>query len=547
MDQHGVLFPGKRLGFALAVLLSFLTGEPTNAIAQTKTASAVTFDVLRFSVSGATLLDTVDIDDVLMPFVGPERRIDDIHRAIQALTLRYRERGFSAVHVALPEQESRNGVIELRVTEGRISSISIAGNDAWFSDENILASLPVLKKGASPRAQDLDAAIRLANESNAKQISINLLPGVVPGSLSAKVDVAEEAPGKYFVTLDSTGTSQTGNTRVGVGYSNANLFDQDHAFALQYTTSAEHPQAVSSFSGSYHLPFYAQGLSADLIAAQSDMNAGTTQTTAGALTFAGKGLLLMARLNQRLGSLSGFDYKLVYGVDWRSYDNTCSLGAFGAAGCGTASADITLHPVSLTWAVSKQTPAWQWSGELGVLRNISGGSRGEAADFSAARAEGNPNYMVLKYGTSLNLELPAAWRLRTAVSGQWTRDALVSPEMFGIGGYASVRGWAERVVSSDTGHQFTTELTTPDFAKHLMSLDQASLRAVFFVDTGRIQRNKAQPGESTGAGLASLGFGFRFVVGKNLNLRADMAQAQRTTEGRTDGQWRGHLGLAYTY
>ena len=50
------------------------------------------------------------------------------------------------------------------------------------------------------------------------------------------VKVSDEQPWKVSVTLDNTGTPQTGNYRVGLGFVHANLFDRDHMLTAQYIT-----------------------------------------------------------------------------------------------------------------------------------------------------------------------------------------------------------------------------------------------------------------------------------------------------------------------
>jgi len=51
-----------------------------------------------------------------------------------------------------------------------------------------------------------------------------LRSGAAEGVVDAVVRVSDERPIKYSLTLDNTGTPQTGTYRVGLGYQHANLF-----------------------------------------------------------------------------------------------------------------------------------------------------------------------------------------------------------------------------------------------------------------------------------------------------------------------------------
>ena len=51
--------------------------------------------------------------------------------------------GYSTISVTLPPQKLTNGMVQVKVVEGRMSQINIKGNH-YFSDENIRRALPSL-------------------------------------------------------------------------------------------------------------------------------------------------------------------------------------------------------------------------------------------------------------------------------------------------------------------------------------------------------------------------------------------------------------------
>ncbi|MBW3567153.1 MAG: hypothetical protein KY410_04190, partial [Proteobacteria bacterium] len=59
----------------------------------------------------------------LEPWTNTELTLDAIYTAADALTLYYREQGYGLAQVTVPAQKINDGIVELRIIEGRIGSI----------------------------------------------------------------------------------------------------------------------------------------------------------------------------------------------------------------------------------------------------------------------------------------------------------------------------------------------------------------------------------------------------------------------------------------
>lgn len=503
----------------------------------------VRFDIERFVAEGNTLLPQEEVDRVLLPFTGRQRAFADVQAALRALEAAYRGRGHSAVEVYLPEQEMAKGEIRLRMVEARISRLEIKGN-RFFSDDNVRASLPSLALGSSPNSSAVANNLAIVNENSSKQTTVTLRAGAKEGEVDALVEVADEKPTKTFVTFDNSGTPTTGYYRLGIGYQNANLNDRDSALTLQFITSPDHLRQVGIYSIGYHLPLYRLGGSVDLVAGYSDVNAGTTETTSGPLSFSGRGGVLGARFNQHLPRVPGYEQKLIWALDHRMYRNTCALGAFGAAGCGTAGATFSLSPASLTYAGTFIGAGAQTSFQASASMNVGGGSHGDTDALARARFEARARYKVLRLAASHASALAGDWQLRARFEMQHANEVLVGPEQFGIGGAGSVRGFLERERADDRGHAASVELYTPELAPRLGWTDW-SLRLLAFYDVGRTARVDPQPGEQVRNGLASAGLGLRLSQQKSVNLRMDLANIRDEGGTRQRGHWR--IGFASVF
>lgn len=519
----------------------------TPSAAQTQTQR---FPVQRYEVRGNTLLSPALIEEALQSFTGPSREYGDLQRALEALEVLYRKAGYSAVHVYVPEQELTAGSIRLEVTEAKLNTITVVGAE-HFDERNIRDSVPALRTGWSPNAGDISANVQLANENPAKQIEVVLRAGAAEGDVNGDVRVSDFPPAKWFVTADNTGNDQTGNWRTGIGFQHANLFNRDHVVTLNYSTSPEKTDDVAIMSASYRLPLYGRGHSMDFIVAKSDVNAGTTATVAGPLSFSGRGDIAALRYNWLLPRHGVFTHRVIFGAEYKAFHNSCSLGSFGAAGCGSAGVDITDRPVSVTYAAQWTENRSATDFSAGYFRNIPGVGSGRGGDFIAARPSpigqggADSRFSIVRATGSHVRALEGDIQLRFAAAGQYTRDALIAPEQFGIAGSTSVRGFLEREVARDVGYFVNAEVYTPDWATSAGV--PGSLRGVGFYDWGTA-RNNALPGETAQhETIASLGAGLRWNVQRNVSVRFDVARVTQGSPTRPADRYRGHVNVYYAF
>jgi len=505
------------------------------------------FDIDRFSVEGSTLLQPGEADAVLMPFIGKQRSYADVQAAIEALKVRYRAAGFSVVWVVAPAQDLDRGVVTLQVVEARIGKVTVQGN-RFFDVANIRASLPALKEDAAPRVGDVSANVQLANENPAKQVDVVLRPGETQGVVNATVDVIDVEPLKAFLTFDNTGNAQTGEYRLGVGVQHANLFKRDDVGTFNYVTSPGQEERVGLYSGSYRLPLYSRGDSMDFILAYSDVSAGTTQTVAGPLTFSGKGAVYGLRYNQLLARRGEYSHRIVYGLDYRAYENACSLGTFGAAGCGPAAANITVRPLSVAYSGNRSRPGQVADFYVALSRNIPGAENGKEADFNAVRPSPNggsgapADYTILRLGASVVNAFENNWQVRAAFNAQYTPNALVPGEQFGIAGALAVRGFHEREIARDTGYYANLELYSPNLTGSLLP-GEGNVRGLLFYDVARAANVPLAGEDKLGTSIASVGAGVRWNLQRNFNLRFDLARVVDAGGAKGVGDIRGHLSV----
>ena len=504
IDMHSVVNAAEQVAQA----------SPSTPPASPAATDVVRFDIERFEVIGNTLLSQILVSQVLKPFTGKSRDFGDVQRALEALEAAYRARGFSVVQVELPEQELNGGVVKLRAVETKIGKILIEGNRK-FSDLNIQRSLPGLREGQTPNLKNVSGSLRVANENPAKKVSLQLEGSEKEGEVNALLKVVEDDLWKFGASVDNTGTSQTGETRLGFSAQSANLFGFDDIATLQYSTTAEQPSKVSIYGFGYRFPLYALGDSIDIFGSFSDVDSGSVAVGPGLnLLVSGRGKVAGMRYNQSLARSETFEPKLNYGVDYKAFENGV---LFGTTQLGN---DVIVHPVSVTYSGVFTIPESEAGFSLSLARNIPGGRDGRTPAFNAIRMGAATNFSILRYTANYARLLPREWQLRLGISGQFTRDALIPGEQFGAGGSTSVRGFTEREISNDYGTQANLEIYSPNLCGAI-TIFPTQCRFLAFYDGARLERNKALPGEILNTTISSTGLGLRLSVDKNLSMQVD--------------------------
>lgn len=504
------------------------------------------FEIRRYVVDGNTLLTQEKLQQVLAAFTGKNKDFGDVQRALEALQAAYQAAGFGGVEIRLPEQELERGEVKFVVIEVKLGRITVEGNQ-YFSADNIRRSVPSLREGVTPNSRAISESVRLANESSAKQTAVLLRGAEREDQIDATIRVADIDPRRWSASFDNTGNQNTGRARFGIAYQHANLFDRDHVLTAQFITSPTKFQDVNVVGVGYKIPVYATGDSLEFVGGYSNVDSGTVQDL---FLVSGQGLILGARYNQALPRWGELEHKIIYGLDYRAYQN--QVTPEGAQ--DNLVPDITVHPFSLTYSANLRTTGQNLSFYLNMTQNIPGGNDGVDEDFKKLGARfqvGTQGYRLFRSGINYVRALKDDWQFRANFSAQYTDDALVAPEQFGIGGADNLRGFNERYASNDKGYRTTLEFYGPDQAK-AFGMEEGRLRFLMFYDTGTLHRNYTQPHEREAVHLDSGGIGMRLNVRNYFSARLDVGHVFHDGSGYSEPDSRRnvkkiHFSLAWVW
>ena len=467
------------------------------------------FEITQYVVEGATLLTKAEINAAVKPYVGKNKDFSDVQGALEAVEEAYAKRGFTAVSVLLPEQELEKGTVTFRALESRFGAVTVKGNN-FVSAENALNAVPSVHSGGVPRSKQIARELKLANENPSRQMNVVLKAGEKDNEVDAKVVVTDSKPSNWRVSLDNTGSPETGRSRLGLSYRHANVFNADHVANIQYVTSPRYPDRFKVLGGGYKIPLYQAGGSLEFFGAYSNVNA----VIGGLTDFQGGGRLLSARYNQNFGRLGAFDPRLSLGLDWRNFKRI----ELGNSPPIVLYDEIVVLPVSVTYAISGKFSRNDISLGVSLAANVPKLRKGRAADFAAYDkvnlTQPEPNYKVLRGSASYNQLIGYDWQFRTTLAAQRSKDVLVQGEQMRLGGADAVRGFLEGSESGENAVIWKAEGYTPDFGG-----DKIQARILVFFDAGH-----ARPALNYKVTIFSAGIGLRMNDDEQFSVRLDVAE-----------------------
>ena len=528
--------------FLLRIAASLLIAQ--SAVAAISPADEQVHFVIRdYEIEGAQMISAERLRLAVAPFIGPSQTFADIQRAVAAIDVLYADVGFSATQVRVEPQDITKGTVRVKVVESTVGSVNIIGNQ-YFDPANIRSTLPQLVSGQAPNVRELGTAVRLANESYAKQTQVTFRQGEKADTVDALVRISDSDPVRHVVTIDNTGGQQAGKYRTGYAFQHANLFNRDHLLTAQYVTSPGHISDVTIFGANYRLPFYSIGGALDFSASYSNVNSGIVATTAGSYSISGSGTVMGVRYTQLLQRIGDWDQRVTAGIDYRYFQNKVLPNGTNAS----LVPDLVSRPLTFSYSGFARSEQREWRASISAAQNIPGGGKGSTAAFQApgSRAGATANFRTVRFNGFAKQSLPANWALQAQFSGQYSGDALISGEQFGIGGVESVRGFREREVLNDRGYRTSLELQSPNMPKMFGTTDTRT-QVIAFYDAGSVRRNKPLPGENTATSISSAGAGLRVGLGNSAQIRLDLASVLQGGGVRRSGEKMLHANLTFLF
>jgi hemolysin activation/secretion protein len=521
-----------------------------DAVAPASDQAQAKFDVFEYRVLGNTVLSNSEIESTLYPRLGVGKTIDDVEQARAALEAFYHERGFETVFVDIPEQDVNDGVVRLKVSEGKLGRSQIAGT-RYFSNRKIRAALPEAEANKVPHLPTLQAELAALNAQTPDRVVTPVLKaGSKPGTVDLTLNVHDEVPITASLELNNEYSIDTTPLRAIFMFGYNDMFGRLDSLSVQYQTAPEEPSEVDVWAASYTARLGERSkLSAFFVDSNSDV--ATVGDGGSSVNVLGKGNIYGLRVTDTLQANAAATHIFLGGLEYKDFTESIF------------SKSLVLTPISYLNASVGHTSAWRGESRQWTLASSANfGFRGQLNDpteFRLKRSEGIPNYFLVRADGSVTQKLPWGMGVHLRAAGQYAVDSIVSNEQMSIAGADGVRGYLEAEVLGDIAIKSSLELATPRWK---WFKDELQFEFFGFFDYGRMSRlNPLRDGnpqsptlglllEPVNVTLTSAGVGFNLWAIDHVNgvlIWAYPFVSTPTVTGTREGDARVHFRVSASW
>ena len=479
-------------------------------------------EIVEYRIDGADLLSQEEVERAVYPYLGPDKTADDVEAARAALEKAYAAKGYQTVAVSIPGQQVKDGVVTLKVIEGKVGRLRVKGARYYDIDE-IKEAAPSLKEGTVPDFNAVSGDIVALNQLPDRKVTPSLRAGKTPGTVDVDLSVEDTFPLHGSMELNNRYSADPSKLRLNGSLRYDNLWQLGHSISLGYQVAPQNTMDSKVYSASYLARFSSVPWLSVLgywVKQNSDVN------TLGSMNVAGKGDIVGGRAIITLPGEEGFFHTLSVGVDRKKFQERVNL-----EGEEAYSTPITYYPMTAAYAAT-------WMGDdrsTQLNASVTANFRPTSSDweeFDTKRYKATGGFAYFRGDLAHTEGLPYGAQGWAKIQGQLSNDPLVSSEEFSAGGLDTVRGYLESEVLGDNAALGSVELRSPSLTTLLGDDVINEWRIHAFVDGGRLSIKEALSEQDSRFSLWSYGVGTRFRLVDYLNGSFDVG-IPMVTQGNT--------------
>lgn len=464
--------------------------------------------IKEYRVLGARQLPSIEVEEAVYPFLGPERTAEDVEQARAALEKAYQDKGYQTVSVQIPQQDPRNGVVILQVVEAKVGRVRVEGA-RFFSLEAIKKKVPSIAPGKVPNFNDVSREIVALNQLKDRRVTPVLKPGLEPNTVDIDLQVKDSLPLHGSIGLNNRYIANTTPLRLNGALSYDNLWDLGHSIGGSFQLAPMRLSDAVVYSGYYIVRF-------PEIEWLSFMVSGTRQdsdvSTLGGAAVAGRGEILGGRVMITLPPGPKYFHSLSFGMDYKHFDQDLGVAD------DLIESPITYYPFNISYNGAYVTEGAVTELNAGITFSFRGmGS--DQMEFDNRRYNSDAGFVYFKGEATHTHDLPLGFQIFGGIQGQVANKPLVDSEQFAVGGLDTVRGYLEAETLGDNALVGSFEFRSPNITK-LFGIRE--WRVYGFAEGGMASINDPLPEQQSYYTLASIGGGSRIDILDHLHGSVDL-------------------------
>ena len=493
-------------------------------------ADQVRFILNSLQLEGNRVLSTAQLASAWQPMLGQQVTLADIYQLANQLTERYQREGYILSQVIVPQQTVQNGQIRLQVIEGRIGQVELTGE---LAQHGLLQQYAEKIKSEQPTTQrTLERFLLLYNDLGGVESQSFVKATDQVGVLNLVVQ-AQKKPIQLSVGVHNRVSESVGKIRMESYAIVGNLFGLFEQHYMGFNSSFDQKSNSVVYQGS--VPIGTNGLqaSASLSGAWVKPELNGIRLSESQSTSASLGLNYPAIRTRNTN---------VYSYGSLDFNNNQRDSAFN----GQRDNDEKIRNITLG-VRAEHLDTWHGVNQLDISTqkglNVLGASEQGDALLSGVAGVGNPQFFKQNLYLARLQSLGYGFSVLSAVTGQWSKDNLLSSQQFVIGGNSFLRAYDPGEIAGDRGIAAKLELR---HQSHILNTD---LTSYGFYDWGEARYNAVEGKTKADSEQAqSAGLGLRFSTRFGINGYVEAVKPiERKTAYDQSTDPRVFAGLSFEY
>lgn len=494
-------------------------------------AENIRLNLKGLNIRGVTAYSEPELSPVYSGEVGQNITLADVYRIANQLKLKYRNDGYLLAQVVVPPQTIDNGVVELQVVEGTIDSVVVQGDDT-LSNGLIQQYADQMALRGALNSKQLERQLLLINDLPGVSARSVLSPSTNMTGAADLTIIVERDPFDALIGINNYGSRYLGQIQTSAAGTLNNLTGRNDSLTAQVVV-APHDYELGYFALSYMLPVNEYGTRLNVFGSHTDTDPGFDLAqfdVEGQSTFASISLehpFVRSRAQNLYGRVL---------FDWRDAKTTNNLPEPTREDnirAIRAGARYDFLDTFLGVGVN--------SLDLELAHGIDIFGASDDNDQDLTRASGDPDFFKINAEVQRLQRITNNINLLFAGQGQWSNDALLASEEFGVGGINIGRAYDPSEIVGDDGISGKIELQWND----PIQWSAVDTYQVFtFFDAGRVWNKDATTSSEKRNTATSTGLGIRTEFMDDIN--ADFAVAfplNRDVETQRDDDARFYFSL----
>ena len=447
--------------------------------------------VRKFRFTGNTAVSDAELAKIAAPYENRPITSTDLEELRRQLTLYYVNKGYVNSGAVLPDQTITDGIVDIRIVEGRLTGIDVEGTKhfrkSYFSDRIALHAGPPLN------LVNLQEGLQtLLRDPLVAGINAELAPGARPGEAVLKARVAEAPRYDIGVTLDNKLSPSLGEAALTTFGEVRNIVGYGDVLSGSFGYAGEGiPYDVNL---RYRTPLNARDTTAGIYYQKAKSK--VTEEPFNELDITSSVETLGLQLTHPLWRRAADQLVLGAALEKRQSETTLLGEPFSfSRGVDNGRANVSVLRLVQDFLQRGRDRVIALRSTISFGLNAMGSTvHSDAPDSRFTAWLGQAQYVQRLFERGDQLHLRANFQL--------ANDSLLPLEQFSVGGLDSVRGFRTNQLVRDQGYTASAEYRLPVFSN---PSGWRNLQLAFFVDRGWA-KNKVEPNPSP-SGLTGFGGG----------------------------------------